>query len=451
VENPVNNWPQLQARLSLEFSDGEFETYFKSARVRAWEGKHLILEAADPFRRDWMQARKDRIEGTLRKATASPDLVISFASGQTESLSSPGSRLVAERVVLEAPPLQEERQISLLPFFRFDSFIVGPGSRFAHAAALAVAENPAKNYNPLVLHGGAGSGKTHLLHAIGNQAIQRNPGFKVAYVTSENFMNEMISVLRNGGDMRHFRDKFRKVDMLLVDDLQFLSGKESTQEEFFHTFNDLHAYGRQIVATCDIPPNELRLEERLKNRFEWGLVAEIGLPDLDTRLAILRKKAEKQNLAVPREILEYLASHFATNVRELEGALTKVLALGSILKQELSLGLAQEALRGFLKSQAKPVGMEAIQQAVAEHYKLKSSDMKARKRTEAIAFPRQIAMFLCRELTQASFPEIGQAFGGRDHSTVIHAVRKISQKMKSDAGFQKEIGQLSHPLKERGF
>jgi len=353
--------------------------------------------------------------------------------------------VVAERVV--APLPVEERVTPLNPTFTFTNFIVGPNNRFAQAACRAVAENPSKSYNPLVIYGGVGLGKTHLLHSIGNAAVAKNPALRSLYITSENFMNEMIAVLRSGGDMRHFREKFRNVDILLIDDIQFLAGKESTQEEFFHTFNDLHSHGRQIVATSDIPPREINLDERLRNRFEWGLVADIGRPDYETRLAILKRKAAEESRAVSDDVLEFLARTFTHNVRELEGSLVKIFALSSILDREITLDLAKEALRDILKAQTRPVSIELIQEVVAQRFNLKLSDMKARKRTDAVAFPRQIAMHLSRELTPASLPEIGSAFGGRDHTTVIHAINKIEQKMRQDQDLAATIESLIQQIK----
>ena len=436
-------WPQLQARLSVRFSDGEFDTYFKSARLASWDGHQLVLEAADPFRREWMQQQQGRIIEVLREASGDKDLNVSFRVPEKEDLKS--RLVVAERLVLATPV--EERVTPLNHGFTFNNFIVGPSNRFAQAACRAVAENPSKTYNPLVLYGGVGLGKTHLLHAIGNWAMQKNPGVRALYITSENFMNEMISVLRSGGDMRLFREKFRNADVLLIDDIQFLAGKESTQEEFFHTFNDLHSHGKQIVATSDIPPREINLDERLRNRFEWGLVADIGRPDYETRLAILRKKAASENRGVPEDVLEFLARTFTHNVRELEGSLVKIFALSSILDKEVNLDLAKEALRDLLKAQARPISIDLIQETVVSRFNLKLSDMKARKRTDAVAFPRQIAMYLSRELTPASLPEIGNAFGGRDHTTVIHAINKIEQKMKQDPDLAATIESLIQQVK----
>jgi chromosomal replication initiator protein len=436
-------WPQLQAKLSLRFSDTEFETYFKSARLSGWEGHALVLEAADPFRREWMLQQKGRITDVLREASGDELLAVSFRVPEKEDLKS--RIVVSERVVLPIPV--EERVTPLNPLFTFTNFIVGPSNRFAQAACRAVAENPSKSYNPLVLYGGVGLGKTHLLHAIGNLALNHNPQLRALYISSENFMNEMISVLRSGGDMRLFREKFRNTDILLIDDIQFLAGKESTQEEFFHTFNDLHSHGKQIVATSDIPPREINLDERLRNRFEWGLVADISRPDYETRLAILRKKAQSEHCGVPEDVLEFLARTFTHNVRELEGSLVKIMALRSILDREINLDLAKEALRDLLKAQARPISIDLIQETVTNRFNLKLSDMKARKRTDAVAYPRQIAMYLSRELTPASLPEIGNAFGGRDHTTVIHAINKIEQKMKQDTDLSATIEKLIQQIK----
>ncbi len=436
-------WAQLQAKLSLRFSDSEFETYFRSSKVTRWENHTLELEAADPFRRDWMSQHKARITEILQEASGDSRLVVSFRAPEREE--GDGRLMVAEHVAMALPI--EERVTPLNPAFTFTNFIVGPNNRFAQAACRSVAEHPSKSYNPLVLYGGVGLGKTHLLHAIGNLAVAHQAGLKVLYISSENFMNEMISVLRSGGDMRLFRDKFRNTDILLIDDIQFLAGKESTQEEFFHTFNDLHSHGKQIVATSDIPPREINLDERLRNRFEWGLVADISRPDYETRLAILRGKAREERRGVPDGVLEFLAQTFTHNVRELEGSLVKILALSSILDREINLDLAKEALRDALKAQARPVSIESIQEAVTNRFGLKLSDMKARKRTDAVAYPRQIAMYLSRELTPASLPEIGAAFGGRDHTTVIHAINKVEQKMKQDTDLAAVIEKLIQQVK----
>jgi chromosomal replication initiator protein len=402
-----------------------------------------VLEAADPFRREWMLQQKGRITDVLREASGDELLAVSFRVPEKEDLKS--RIVVSERVVLPIPV--EERVTPLNPLFTFTNFIVGPSNRFAQAACRAVAENPSKSYNPLVLYGGVGLGKTHLLHAIGNLALTHNPQLRALYISSENFMNEMISVLRSGGDMRLFREKFRNTDILLIDDIQFLAGKESTQEEFFHTFNDLHSHGKQIVATSDIPPREINLDERLRNRFEWGLVADISRPDYETRLAILRKKAQSEQCGVPEDVLEFLARTFTHNVRELEGSLVKIMALRSILDREINLDLAKEALRDLLKAQARPISIDLIQETVTNRFNLKLSDMKARKRTDAVAYPRQIAMYLSRELTPASLPEIGNAFGGRDHTTVIHAINKIEQKMKQDTDLAATIEKLIQQIK----
>ena len=435
-------WSQLQAKLSLAFTESEFDAYFKGARLKSWEDSVLTVEAEDPFRRDWMIHQAEKIGRIFAEAGAG-ELELKFSAPSSDV--GPASLDIEERVIAPAP--LEDRVTPLNEDFKFDNFIVGPSNRFAHAACRAVAEKPAKTYNPLVLYSGVGLGKTHLLHAVGNEVKKNFPEKTILYITSENFMNEMIGVLRSGGDMKIFRDKFRNVDVLLIDDIQFLVGKESTQEEFFHTFNDLHSHNKQIVATCDIPPREINLDERLRNRFEWGLVADIARPDFETRLAILRKKAVEENKGVPEPVLEFLARTFTNNIRELEGSLIKIFALSSILGREIDLELTKEALRDVLKAQSRPISMELIQEVVSQRYNLKISDMKARKRTDAVAFPRQIAMYLCRDLTSASLPEIGNAFGGRDHTTVIHAINKIEKKIKTEQDFSVTIESLIQQIK----
>jgi chromosomal replication initiator protein len=437
------SWPHIQAKLSLIFSSSDFDHYLKNTALVSWQENTLIIEAPDGFRRDWLNQHSENILAVTRDLCKNADLNLIFKIAGSNI---DDHKLQTEEKVIITTPL-EQRITPITTGFTFNNFIVGPSNRFAQAACQAVAEKPAQAYNPLVLYGGVGLGKTHLLHAIANTTLALYPNSKLLYITSENFMNEMIAVLRSGGDMKLFRDKFRSADILLIDDIQFLAGKESTQEEFFHTFNDLHSHGKQIVATCDIPPREIHLDERLRNRFEWGLVADIGRPDFETRMAILRKKASQDKKDVSDEVLEFLARTFTANIRELEGALIKIFALSSILNKEISLELAQEALRDVLKSQTRPVSIELIQEIVTQRYHLKMSDMKARKRTDAIAFPRQIAMFLSRELTSSSLPEIGSAFGGRDHTTVIHAINKIEAKSKQDPELAAIIESLIQQIK----
>lgn len=344
-----------------------------------------------------------------------------------------------------------EDSSSLNSKYVFDTFVIGAGNRFAHAASLAVAEAPAKAYNPLFIYGGVGLGKTHLMHAIGNYVLEHNPKARVLYISSEKFTNEFINAIRDNRS-ESFRNKYRNIDILLIDDIQFLAGKESTQEEFFHTFNALHDEQKQIVISSDRPPKEIpTLEDRLRSRFEWGLITDIQPPDLETRIAILKKKAKAENLDIPNEAIVYIANQIDTNIRELEGALIRVVAYSSLINQDITVHLAAEALKDIIPSnRPKVITIQDIMQTVGEFYGMRPEDFKARKRTKAVAFPRQIAMYLSRELTDFSLPKIGEAFGGRDHTTVIHAHEKIASMLKSDPELNKIIRTLMEKIKNPG-
>lgn len=335
---------------------------------------------------------------------------------------------------------------SLNPKYTFDTFVTGSSNRFAHAAAMAVAESPGKVYNPFFMYGGVGLGKTHLMHAIGNRVLHNHPDMRVLYVSSEQFTNEIIRSIQEG-TAEKFRQKYRNIDVLLVDDIQFLSGKTSTQEEFFHTFNTLHDAQKQIILSSDRPPREVeRLEDRLRSRFEWGLITDIQAPDLETRIAILKNKAQLDRFSVPNDVMVYIASRIDSNIRELEGALTRVVAYASLIKKPVTTDLVAEALKDvFPNNKTKEVTMEVIQEIVSSYFKIKIEDLHAKKRTRNIAYPRQIAMYLCRELTDTSLPQIGNFFGGRDHTTVLHACDKISKEKISDA----KLSGILHELIER--
>jgi chromosomal replication initiator protein len=332
--------------------------------------------------------------------------------------------------------------------YTFDTFVIGSGNRFAHAASLAVAEAPAKAYNPLFIYGGVGLGKTHLMHAIGHYVLDHNPQAKVVYLSSEKFTNEFINSIRDN-KAENFRNKYRNVDILLIDDIQFLAGKESTQEEFFHTFNALHEESKQIIISSDRPPREIpTLEDRLRSRFEWGLITDITPPDLETRIAILRKKARAEGLDIPNEVMLYIANQIDTNIRELEGALIRVVAYSSLINKDINANLAAEALKDIIpSSKPKVITILDIQKTVGELFSIKLEDFKAKKRTKSLAFPRQIAMYLSRELTDYSLPKIGEEFGGRDHTTVIHAHEKISKLLQTDAQLQRQMKELHELLK----
>ncbi|NNG47142.1 MAG: chromosomal replication initiator protein DnaA, partial [Deltaproteobacteria bacterium] len=339
-------------------------------------------------------------------------------------------------------PKPRTRNGELNPRYTFDRFIVGAGNQFAQAASYAVANDPAKSYNPLFLYGGVGLGKTHLLNAIGILAQERHPGVRVCYITAEKFTNELVFCLRTNR-MPDFKEKYRNVDMLLVDDVQFIAGKQRTQEEFFHTFNDLYSSRGQIVVSSDKFPKEIPdLEERIQSRFEWGLVADIQPPDLETRIAILNRKAEGDQIPLPPDVALFLATMIKNNIRELEGSLIRIGAHASLTKREINMDLAREVLSRLLESSVREISPDAILKAVSEHFGVKVSDLRSDRKHKVVALPRQIAMFLMREMTKSSFPDIGQRFGGRDHSTVMYAVKMIEKKTKEDVSLRNSIETL---------
>jgi chromosomal replication initiator protein len=336
--------------------------------------------------------------------------------------------------------------LQLNPRYTFDAFVIGSGNQFAHAACQAVAERPSKAYNPLFLYGGVGMGKTHLMQAIGHEVSKRQPQSAICYVSSDKFTNEMINSIRYD-KMTSFRDKYRNVDVLLIDDIQFLTQKERTQEEFFHTFNALHDAMKQIVIASDRPPKELaEIEDRLRSRFEWGLIADIQPPDLETKVAILQKKSEQEKVTLPTEVALYIASNIRSNVRELEGALIRLVAHSSLIGAEITLPYTQQVLKNFIDSQARKVTIESIQKSVAEQFGLRLVEIKAKNNSRAIVYPRQIAMYLAKHLTEASLPEIGRQFGGKHHTTVLHSVEKIDGVRKTDKDLNRLLNKLTEQL-----
>ena len=339
---------------------------------------------------------------------------------------------------------------SLNPKYTFDTFVTGKSNQFAHAAALAVAETPGRTFNPLFMYGGVGLGKTHLMHAIGHQIIKNFPEKRVLYVSSEQFTNELINAIKDG-DPEHFRQKYRSIDVLLVDDVQFISGKQSTQEEFFHTFNTLHDSGRAIILSSDRSPHEVdKLEERLRSRFEWGLIADVQPPDFETRIAILKKKAQQDNLNVPIDVMVTIANTIDSNIRELEGALTRVVAYASLTHQPVTVAVTEETLKNlFPCNRPKQITVELIQNIVAAHFQVSIDDLHAKKKTKEIVYPRQIAMYLCRELTSASLPQIANFFGKKDHTTVLHAYDKISKNKETDAKLNQDIQELTERIQKQ--
>lgn len=436
-------WEQVMSNIQPRLDHETFEIWQQSVHPLGFHRNTLFIEVPNNFYRDWLVSHyAPTIKTTLQEITRH-DVEIQFlpADEVRESL------LKRIRTTTSCP---ESDTYHLNPRYTFDSFVVGNSNRFAHAAALAVAKSPAKAYNPLFIYGGVGLGKTHLMHAISHYILERGNHARVAYVTSEKFTNELINAILDK-QASEFRNKYRGMDILLIDDIQFLAGKDRTQEEFFHTFNTLYEANKQIIISSDRPPKEIpTLEDRLRSRFEWGLITDIQPPDLETRIAILRKKAQIEKLNIPEDTLEYIARQIKSNIRELEGALIRVLAYASLYKQQITTELAVDILKDILPRQSpKQITISLIQEKVAAYYGLKAEDFKSKKRTRNVAFPRQVAMYLAREMTDLSLPKIGEAFGGRDHTTVIHAYEKISEQLTSDSLLEEAIRELKQKIQEQ--
>ncbi|MDQ0091908.1 chromosomal replication initiator protein [Paenibacillus anaericanus] len=437
-------WQHILAIINTKLSKPSFDTWFKATKVVSLTDRSIVISAPTTFAVEWLESRYTKLVATTVFEYLNKQVDVSFVIEE----SAPTELTPAHKEPPAPVHMEEGFSHMLNPKYTFDTFVIGSGNRFAHAASLAVAEAPARAYNPLFLYGGVGLGKTHLMHAIGHYILEHSPSSKVVYISSEKFTNEFINSIRDNR-AESFRNKYRNIDILLIDDIQFLAGKESTQEEFFHTFNALHEERKQIIISSDRPPKEIpTLEERLRSRFEWGLITDIQPPDLETRIAILRKKAKAENLDIPNEAMMYIANQIDTNIRELEGALIRVVAYSSLINQDVTTHLAAEALKDIIpSSRPKMITIQDIQQKVGEYYNMKLEDFKARKRTKAIAFPRQIAMYISREMTDFSLPKIGDAFGGRDHTTVIHAHEKISQLIKVDPDLYKVINTICEKIK----
>lgn len=447
LENITDLWNKALSIIEEKISKPSFETWLKSTKAHSLKGDTFIVSVPNDFARDWLEGRYvPLISGVLYDITGE-ELSVKFIIPQNQEDQDFQIPISKQKKLINEEPT-ESNQNMLNPKYTFDTFVIGSGNRFAHAASLAVAEAPAKAYNPFFIYGGVGLGKTHLMHAIGHYVIEHNPTAKVVYLSSEKFTNEFINSIRDN-KAEYFRNKYRNVDILLIDDIQFLAGKESTQEEFFHTFNALHEESKQIVISSDRPPKEIpTLEDRLRSRFEWGLITDITPPDLETRIAILRKKAKADGLDIPNEVMLYIANQIDSNIRELEGALIRVVAYSSLINKDINADLAAEALKDIIpSSKPKVITILDIQKKVGEQYNVKLEDFKAKKRTQSVAFPRQIAMYLARELTDFSLPKIGEEFGGRDHTTVIHAHEKISKMIQSDGQLQKKIEEIQSILK----
>jgi chromosomal replication initiator protein len=454
-------WSGMLADLSEKLTSQEVETWLRPLAARPAAGSSLTLEAPNQFHLQYVQDKfaglllgsaqhrlgpGGRVELVLgsRMPEAPPVPHAVSADDGDPALSAYSSQLAR----VTRPNTSSRVSTPLNRRYTFEHFVVGKSNQFCHAAALSVAERPATGYNPLFIFGGSGLGKTHIMQAIGNHILHTSrPDAVVHYASAENFMNEMIGAIQ-GGHTWHFRNKYRRVDVLLIDDIHFLQGKESTQEEFFHTFNALHDAHKQIVLTSDRPPKEIpTLEERLVSRFEWGLVTDIQAPDLETRIAILRKKAQDDGLEIPDAVLEFIASNVRSNIRELEGSLIRLLAFSSLTDSDLTIELARTVLKDFLQSHDKIVTVEHIQKVVADHFGIPEEAMKVKKRTSSLAFPRQIAMYLSRDLTALSLSEIGNRFGGRDHTTVMHACDKIGAARDTDPELRHIVERLTRTLR----
>jgi len=456
-------WKKTLENIKEKITNPSFNTWFSETKaVMTTAENQLVLQVPNNFIQEWIESQyTDLIEEILKNLTGNkwtlilltPEEVKKFKENKKNSTDKKEekSEITVENENTEENNVESElKQNGFNPKYTFDTFVVGNSNRFAHAASLAVAEAPAKAYNPLFIYGDVGLGKTHLMQAIAHFILKNNPDYKVVYVSSETFTNELINSIKDDSTV-DFRDKYRNIDILLVDDIQFLAGKERTQEEFFHTFNTLHESNRQLIISSDRPPKEIpTLEERLRSRFEWGLITDIQKPDLETRIAILRKKADIENLTIPNEVVIYIANKIQSNIRELEGALVKVIAYSSLVDREIDVDLAREALKDLVnkkKNESIEVNIERIKKIITDDYNLRMEDMQSKKRTQNIAFPRQIAMYLSRELTDFSLPHIGDEFGGRDHTTVIHAHNKIQEKIENENDFSNKIERLIDTIK----
>ncbi|MBI5823360.1 MAG: chromosomal replication initiator protein DnaA [Chloroflexi bacterium] len=442
--NAEQAWQSVLGQLQMEMPRASFDTWVRDTRPLAYENGMITVGVRNAYARDWLESRLATNVSKLLIEILNSNVAVKFVVSQSDENASSSDPEPAASSIEITPPEPKPRHVTLNPRYTFDTYVVGSGNRLAHAACQAVAEKPARAYNPLFLYGGVGLGKTHLLHAIGNAC--HTSGLNVLYVSSEEFTNDMINAIRTH-TTQAFREKYRSADVLLVDDIQFIAGKESTQEEFFHTFNTLHGQDKQIIVSSDRPPKSLiTLEERLRSRFEWGLTADIQAPDFETRLAILRSKAERTGRHISDEILESVAKQVQSNIRELEGALNRIIAFADLSGSALTPSLVEVALADLMPSRGdiEPAHVVSL---VARKYNLTSEKLLGRDRTKEVAYPRQIAMYLLREEAKISFPQIGEVLGGRDHSTVMSAIEKIKEQIRhGDSRLEKDIASIKQQL-----
>lgn len=416
-------WNQVLQSLAEEIDASSFDIWFSMVKFKTFRNDRVYVSVPNSLTKEWIESRYLESLQTKIRSLTKQNIELVF---NTES------------------QIEKEGMFTTLNHkYTFDTFVVGNSNRFAHAACYAVGESPSKAYNPLFIYGGVGLGKTHLMQAIGHHIRHKKPEYTVVYVSSEQFTNELISSIKDD-NMAGFRNRYRRVDVLLIDDIQFLAGKERTQEEFFHTFNTLYESNKQVVISSDRPPRNIpTLEDRLRSRFEWGLITDIQPPDLETRIAILRKKAQTEDFNVPYDVLDYIANYIDSNIRELEGALVRLVAFATITNKPLNMTTASEALKDILPPpRPKKITIESIQKTVSKYYGLEVSELLSKKRNKQLVHPRQIAMYLCRRLTDASYPQIGEQFGGRDHTTVIHANEKIERDIQTDGELAAAINDL---------
>jgi chromosomal replication initiator protein len=435
-EDKNTSWPRIVQAVKKKVDANSFETWFEPTRFIGEEGDVLYIKVPNSYFRDWLSFHYSGLINECAQELLGKAFDIKYIFDETPSSfirRSPEERKTTQGRLLNP---------NLNPNYTFDNFVVGSCNQFAQAAAVAVAKNPGKSYNPLYVYGGAGLGKTHLMNAIGHFTLMNNHLMKILYITTEKFMNELINHLQYG-KILDFREKYRSVDILLIDDIHYLGGRERTKEEFFHTFNHLYDSQKQIVISSDCPPREIpHLEERFRSRFEWGLIADIKPPDIETRIAILRKKAEMEDVNLNESVALYIADKVHSNIRELEGYLRRVIAYSSLKGEKIDLDLTKEALKGLLDASSTIVTVEKIQRLICHKFKIKPSQLKSKNNSPKISFPRQVAMYLSKELTKSSLPEIGKKFGGKHHTTVIHSIRKIEKMRDEDPEFNKEINSL---------
>jgi len=448
-------WDQVLSRIEDQVGKHSFSTWFKPTSLLSDAGQSLSIRVPNPLFVEWLPKHYSRVLAEALRDVGRPDVKLVFVpkgddaedDRRPQAADTKPTPEFLEETDAPSEEFAPQRPGGLIPRYTFDSFIVGPSNQFAHAACRAVAETPSRSYNPLFIHGGVGLGKTHLMHAIGHYVLKHHPSLKLVYISSERFMNEMINALRFDRIL-DFRSRYRSVDVLLVDDIQFVSGREGTQNEFFHTFNALHDGQKQIVISSDRPPHEIReLEERLRSRFEWGLIADIQSPDVETKAAILKRKAEDEGVPLPDSLAMYLATRVKTNIRELEGSLIRLIAYSSLTTKPLTIELAHDVLKNVIDLEEKAITIEQIQKFVADYYHLKLTELKSRNNSKSVAMPRQVAMYLCKSLTHASLPEIGRSFGGKHHSTVIHSIKKVEEMRKKSNDFDKQVSNLLEQIK----